>query len=222
MSKEIWFIRHAQSHGNAGRKTKNTKDNPLTELGIRQAAALCHYLQGLDRKPGLIVHSSYIRTQETMDLFVHWNPEIDVEQWDVQEFTYLSAKTYANTSPAERMPAKEVFWSHKDMFRRDDDTAESVYDLLERTKKSITKALDSEHEFVMVFTHGQFMKTIWLLLAEGGWHKGYMEFEPDMDKFKNFLEGACIPNTAILKVKVENDQVWVTTYHDEERYIDFS
>ncbi len=214
MSKEIWFIRHAQSEGNAGKKTTSSKENPLTDLGHRQAAALSEYLCGIGKKPGLLVYSDFIRTQQTMAPFVEANPDIPIEKWNIHEFTYLSAEKYNNTTVEERMPGRKEFWKKNDMFYRDDKTSESVSDLVTRTTDTITSALMNPNDFIMVFSHGTFIKVLWMMLAQGDLIGGYMKYWPTVKKLRRWTDSISFPNTAMLKVKTEDGALWLNTYHE--------
>lgn len=215
MSKEIWFIRHAQSEGNAGKRTTSSKENPLTDLGHRQAATLSDHLCGIGMKPGLLIYSDFIRTQQTMAPFVEANPDIPTEKWNIHEFTYLSAEKYNNTTVQERMPGRKEFWKKNDMFYRDDKTSESVADLVNRASETITASLKNPNDFIMVFSHGTFIKVLWMLLSHGDLDKGYIKYWPTVKKLHRWTDSISFPNTAILKVKIEGDERWLNTYHEK-------
>lgn len=62
----LYLIRHGESHINLGNwDALDTMDTPLTEKGIRQAAALRDYLKERETKADVLYASSMRRTQET-------------------------------------------------------------------------------------------------------------------------------------------------------------
>lgn len=206
--KEIWLVRHAQSEGNAGNRTKDTQSNPLTDLGREQANQIANYLSN-EFSPELIVHSKYFRTQQTMAPYVKQNPDIPVQQWsDVHEFTYLSKIKYADTTYHERVPHKIEFWKRSDPDYQDDETSESVNGLLARADNFLKKVMSNKNESILVFTHGQFIKTVWLTLLSQ-----QLNTKISMDKLYSFLEAVDIPNTGILKLKLEYNEFWINMYH---------
>jgi broad specificity phosphatase PhoE len=76
---EIWLVRHGQSAGNVARDAAEAAaglhidiaerdvDVPLSELGVRQSAALAAWFATLpaQHRPNVILHSPYLRAAET-------------------------------------------------------------------------------------------------------------------------------------------------------------
>jgi broad specificity phosphatase PhoE len=80
------FIRHGQSTGNAGIPCHDLALLELTELGWRQSREVA---ASWTETPDLIVTSPYLRTQQTAAATIERFPNVPVEVWPIQEFTYL-------------------------------------------------------------------------------------------------------------------------------------
>ena len=169
MKKEIILVRHAESIGNAGKRTTTPAGNNLTDIGRRQAKELA---DGITKAPDL------------------------TEEWpDIQEFTYLSPRKCFNTTPEERKPWVMSYWEKMNPEYRDGDGAESFSDMIERARKLITKVKERPESIIMIFTHGQFMEAIRILLA-------YPKNDciSLMKHFNENQRGKTIKNCEILKI----------------------
>jgi broad specificity phosphatase PhoE len=76
---QLWVVRHGQSAGNVARDDAEARqqlriavatrdvDTPLSELGVRQAAALADWFAALpvDRQPNVLLFSPYLRARST-------------------------------------------------------------------------------------------------------------------------------------------------------------
>jgi len=81
---EIWLVRHGQSAGNVARDeaeaaaglqidiAERDVDVPLSELGIRQSAALGAWFASLppQSQPNVVLHSPYLRAAETANILM--------------------------------------------------------------------------------------------------------------------------------------------------------
>lgn len=159
--KEIWLVRHCESTSNAGHITISPSSIPLTEKGWKQAALLSN---SFDIAPDLIVTSPYLRTHQTSTYIRDKFPHVPHEEWPVQEFTYLSSKRYANTTNLERQPSVKEYWSKCDPFFSHGEGAESFIDLIGRIDTTIEKIKTRQEKYLVIFTHGQFIKTFWWIL----------------------------------------------------------
>lgn len=213
--KELWLVRHAESMGNAGHKTESTEKNPLTKLGQDQARDVGNYLYDTIR-PDVVLHSSYVRTKQTAEPYINrlnyrpvmlwqWEGTVEetkiikltpVEEWDIHEFTYLSASKYANTSMEERLPAREMYWNIMDPDYNDGDGAESFNEMIIRVERFLRHFLQSRYQTGVAFTHGQFIKAVLCLLQAEGLH-GRL---PTMSEFYAMHMGMDMPNTGIVKL----------------------
>lgn len=202
--KEFWMIRHAESQANAGEKTKNQLTTHLSKKGEGQAINLNKALSN-QRKPDLLVMSSYPRTGETADPYLEKH-QVPYEVWDVHEFSYLSQLRYADTTFEERKVPKDKFWKSNDPYYRDGDGAESYSDLLHRVERMLRMILERKESKIWVFTHGQFMKAVVCLLMS----EGLTKEAPSMRKFKTFMDNHDIPNCALIRVKIEDGSYWIS------------
>lgn len=159
---DFLLVRHGESEANAGLPTPSPAAIRLTEKGHTQAAALAGRL---DTRPGLVVVSPYLRTQETAAPFLMNHPTVAVEMWPVQEFTYLDIERHAGTTEAERGQVVEDYWSREDPSWNDGSGAESFADFIGRVDTALDRFRGFEGGPVIVFTHGYFIHAVERRLA---------------------------------------------------------
>src|SRR5436309_16016109 len=99
LATRIILVRHGQSVTNAGGRAADQVSNPLTELGRAQAR---QFAECLDCKPTLIVTSLFLRAQQTSEPLRLRFPDVPVEQWAVQEFSFLNPALHRGTSELDR------------------------------------------------------------------------------------------------------------------------
>lgn len=201
--KKIWLVRHCESISNAGQTTFDPVSIPLTPLGWQQSQIL---LDSFEVTPNLIVTSPFIRTQQTAVNVRNKFPEVLHEEWPVQEFSYLSFKRYANTNSNERKPAVKEYWDRCDPKYCDGDGAESFCDLIDRIDATIEKIKERSEAFVVIFTHGQFMKVFWWYLKNS--EVNFRTESIRMKHVENFINRIDIDNGAILKLKLFGNNKW--------------
>ena len=152
------FIRHGQSTGNAGIPAHDLALLELTELGWRQSKEIA---AGWTEMPSLIVTSPYLRTQQTAAATIARFPNVPVEVWPIQEFTYLQPSRWNGTRSSERMPYIERYWAEADPEYCDGEGAESFAALLKRAQTALDRlAAMPEDVLVYVFSHGQFVQAV--------------------------------------------------------------
>jgi broad specificity phosphatase PhoE len=95
----VLIVRHAQSAANAGGRTSDPAAIPITGLGRSQAQCVRNLVPV---PPDVIVVSSYIRTVQTAEPLTSRFPNVSVQEWPVQEFTYLDPALCASTTYSER------------------------------------------------------------------------------------------------------------------------
>lgn len=105
------FIRHGESTGNAGMPCTDLAMIELTKRGQEQAR---HVAASWTDAPALIVTSPYIRTRQTAAPTIARFPDVSVDVWPIEEFTYLQPARWNGTRSAERMPHLERYWSEAD------------------------------------------------------------------------------------------------------------
>ena len=152
------FVRHGQSTGNAGIPCQDLALLELTELGWHQAKEVAANWSEI---PSLIVTSPYLRTQQTATPTIERFPNVPVDVWPIQEFTYLQPSRWNGTLSSQRMPTIERYWAAADPEYCDGEGAESFGSLLQRAKAALDRlAAMPEYALVYVFSHGQFMQAV--------------------------------------------------------------
>ena len=152
------FIRHGQSTGNAGLPSLDLASIALTGLGHAQARAVA---AAWIETPALIVTSPYLRTQQTAAPTIARFPDIPVEVWPIEEFTYLEPARWNGTCNAERLPYLERYWQTADPDHCHGDGAESFATLLCRAGAALNRlAALPEGALAYVFGHGQFFQAV--------------------------------------------------------------
>lgn len=160
----IWFIRHGESDSNAGMPTTSAASPALTERGKQQAKLVSDYIT---RKPDLIAVSSYLRTQQTAQPVTDRFPSIPVKIWPVQEFTYLSSTHYENATVSDRRSAANKYWLRGNPSYHDGSKAETFNHMLERVDQTIEKIQQNEKEFILIYSHGWFIRALlWKLIGD--------------------------------------------------------
>lgn len=155
----IQLIRHAESEGNAGLPTNDPASIPLTHHGYEQAAALA---ATFTTAPDLIIVSPFIRTQQTAAPLIARFPEVPVEKWAVQEFTYLNPNKYLGTTETQRGTFAQGYWQRCDPHWNDGGGAESFTDLITRIDALEVRLKQYVGTEIAIFTHGYFIKAFQL------------------------------------------------------------
>lgn len=201
--KEVWFIRHAESAANAGLASSHPATIPLTEKGYQQAERVSTRIHTI---PSLIVVSPYLRTKQTAQLTVQLFPEVERQEWDIQEFTFLSPETCRDTTPLQRRPLVEEYWQRNDPFYVHGEGAESFADFQRRVCEAYRQIEGLESRLVLIFGHGQFMRLFLLSFL-------LRSFEPTratMQKFALFNEVYQIPNCGVLKMNFVDGEPFIS------------
>jgi len=202
--KEIWFIRHGESMGNAGFATSDPATIPLTDLGHKQADALANYIK---LEPDLLVTSPFTRTSQTATPTINRFHSVKQDVWNIQEFTYLSPVRCANTTMAERKGMVDEYWQLSDPNHTDGDGSESFSDLISRVQSMWQQLEKPEPDAkLLIFTHGLFMNALRWSAANS--------FAPltdvSMKHFHDFHLSHPVQNCGILKCLLDLDkQIWL-------------
>lgn len=155
--KEIWFIRHGESESNAGLPTRSAASPPLTPKGRLQASLVS---QSIPHRPDLIILSTYLRTHQTADPTITKYPQSPLDIWPVHEFTFLSAPYYLNTTTSKRHLPSAKYWLKSNPDHVDGDLSESFHQMIQRVTQTIENLKKLEEKFVVVFSHGWFLRAI--------------------------------------------------------------
>ncbi len=160
VAKKVWLIRHGESTANAGAATENHITIPLSSIGMEQAKCISLSFQ---ESPTLIITSSFLRTQQTAEPTIKRFSNVRREVWNVEEFTYLSPETCIGTTAAERKERVNQYWERLDPEYIDGKGAESFTMLLFRAQTAIERLSQIKSGFIVMFTHAQFMRAMWVL-----------------------------------------------------------
>jgi 2,3-bisphosphoglycerate-dependent phosphoglycerate mutase len=162
MSTKIILVRHGQSVTNAGGRAADQVSNPLTELGRAQSR---EFADRFDCKPTLFVTSPFLRAQQTSEPLRQRFPDVPVEEWPIQEFSFLNPALHKGTSEADRESHVVAYWQREDPAYMDGAEAESFTLFLDRARETIRRlAATDPGGCIVVFTHGFFMQAIRLML----------------------------------------------------------
>lgn len=160
--KEILWIRHGQSVGNAGMPTENRSSFPLSPLGVEQAKSLA---AKIPFTPDLIVSSPFRRAWETAAPTSARYPAVSMEIWpEVHEFTYLSPASCVGTTTEDRRPRVIAYWERLDPDYRDGGDAENFRDVMARAARAIEHLASRWEQHIVLFSHEQFIKCVQLAM----------------------------------------------------------
>ena len=196
--KDVWLIRHAESLANIGDATSTPREIPLSQEGLMQADRLA---ESVTVRPDLIVISPYWRAQQTAQPLIVRFPDVATETLLVQEFTYLSIERCRGTNSRQRRPWVEEYWKRADPDYCDGGQSESFAEFIGRTDNFARQMRKADFELAFVFTHEQVIKAlIWSCIR----FARVMD-SPSMKGFDAFMTSFKIPNTAILRTKIDDD-----------------
>lgn len=152
----VIFIRHGESTANTGLASTDIASIALTDRGREQAQ---HIAAQWDETPSLIVTSPFLRTRQTAEPTIARFPDVPVEIWPIEEFTYLKPGRWNGTAAAERRPHVESYWTTADPHYCDGEGAESFADFLRRAEAILARLAEMPmRSLVYVFGHGQFIQ----------------------------------------------------------------
>lgn len=158
------FIRHGQSTGNAGMPCHDLATIELTEKGWDQARRVA---ADWTETPSLVVTSPFLRTQQTAAPTIERFPDVPVEVWPIEEFTYLQPSRWNGTLAVDRAPHLVRYWGEADPAYCDGEGAESFGALLRRAEAALGRltALPLPGP-VYVFSHGQYIQAVRAVVTE--------------------------------------------------------
>lgn len=186
--RSIEFLRHAESAANAGLPTSAPGDIPLTEAGRAAADAAARNYDG--PTPGLIVVSPFRRARETAAPFTRRFAIALVEEWPVQEFTYLSPARCGTSSAEERRPLVEAYWSTATPGTNDGLGAESFQDFIARVREAVEKLRNHPEQSILVVCHEMVIKAaMWMEIR-----KPDLQAARAPQRFREFSLTFTIPN----------------------------
>lgn len=196
----IILVRHGQSVANAGGIPPDHITNPLTELGHAQAKA---FAEKFDCVPAHFLVSPFLRARQTAEPLLQRFPDVPVEEWPIQEFTYLEPVRHNGTNEEQQMPHIQEYWERDNPAYVDGPGAESFTMFVDRARAAIGRlVLMVPGGCVVVFTHGLLMQAFRLVTLFPDATDA--ELMPSFRRFhfNNFLE-----NTETVELEVVGGQV---------------
>lgn len=109
--REVWLIRHAERVDHGDIPSEGLGLPPLSERGHQQAHALA---KSFTRPPDLIITSSFVRARQTAGPLRRAFPRVPVEEWPVQEITFLNPERFRGTTIQDRAPESAAYWQRND------------------------------------------------------------------------------------------------------------
>jgi broad specificity phosphatase PhoE len=199
----VWLIRHGQSQANAGVATQHPKTIELTDLGREQAQRVA---ESIAFTPQRIIVSPYTRTLDTarplLNKLKKSGLDIPVDEWAIQEFTYLSPVRCRGTTAAERQVWAKEYWLRADPDWEDGDGAESFRSLMQRVEH-FSLQLSQESGSILVFGHGMFFKAFVI-----GMQYGTHATPEAMTRYRALESASPIHNAQIVRLRRPRPGVW--------------
>jgi alpha-ribazole phosphatase len=191
MRKTCYFIRHGESHSNAGGITMAHKAIPLTERGHRQANFIA---EQLNISPTLVMMSEHIRSQQTAKPFCDKHQcNTHIEPW-LNEFSAISHELILGMNVAERRPIADAYWNGADINQRMGDLADTFVEFNHRVSR-IKSMMNSFENNTVIFGHGiWFGLLVWQLF-------GFEVFDSiSMKAFRRFQTGLPLANGIVYQL----------------------
>jgi len=194
----VLLVRHGESEGNAGLPTHDPASARLTPLGEAQAEAIARLVH---EPPRLIVVSPYERARRTSLPLRARHPGVPVEEWPVQEFTYLAPGAYQGTTVRQRRPDRDAYWETADPTAVLGEGAESFAAFHARVHAVRARLETAGEDRIVLFSHKKFLHALlW------SWREGAPAADAGaMRRFRAFDRSAKFPNGAMLEVTLAAD-----------------
>lgn len=193
------FIRHAQSHANAGGVVMPNADIPLSPLGAGQAERLASLLPAPE---SAVFVSSFLRTRQTAAPWCARHAFAPATHPLIHEFSTIDHRRIEGLDLAARRPLTEAYWQAADPDFRYGDGAETFREFDARVRAFIAQ-LDALPAGSLLFGHGMWIALlIWRLRGELGCDSA------DMRAFHTFLRDLAMPNCAVWRFERDPAQGW--------------
>jgi broad specificity phosphatase PhoE len=188
---------------NAGGKTSHHDTNPLTDLGRMQSI---DFAGRLACEPTLFVVSPFLRAQQTAEPLRQRFPDIPVEVWPIQEFTFLEPTNHKNSTEADRQPHVADYWQRQDPAFLTGPGAESFTQFFDRAREAIRRLETTNPSgCIVIVTHGYFMQAFRLVVR--------FPNATDAELMENFLRFHLvnfIENTDSLEFAIQDGKIRIT------------
>lgn len=200
--RKIYLVRHGQSESNAGGKPRVNKDIQLTDLGRKQAQAVCDWvLYHVNTDLASIGVSKFIRTQHTARPLINATDIQPTIIEGLQEFDYLSFDKIKDLPLKQLLQVSDDFWLEHDIHDTHGDDSESFAQFYNRVQQVLAyfKTLESGNH--IIYTHGLWMSMlIWQLLAQPA------ASQLDVQKFRQFE----------MSIRAKNCEVFCLTLAEDD------
>jgi broad specificity phosphatase PhoE len=198
MAFDAYFIRHAESAGNAGLATEDPGSIPLTNVGLQQAEELG---AAFPFEPSVIAVSPFLRAQQTVAPLLKRFPHVETVTLPIQEFTYLAPEQWRGTTNEDRRQAVEAFWSRNHAYHCDGEGAESFAEFMERVESTLQWLQEKQAQKVVLVCHEFFIRAVlWRCFCPS------LERAIDsMSVFRAWQQSAKVPNTSMTRVILGHD-----------------
>jgi len=189
--RRLWWVRHGESVGNAGERTRDSASYSLTPRGFAQADRLTAWMV---EAPALFVVSPYIRAQQTAAPARRKFPRVPVEEWPIHEISYLAPARTRDTTQIERRALARGFWELLDPHFVDGEGAESFAQFIGRAQAALDRLQTRPEPFIVLFSHAIFMRgLLWL-----AWSRPARIDREAMLLFHHFSLSLDVPNCGVL------------------------
>ena len=158
----VFLVRHGQSVANAGGRTSDQDTNPLTNLGRMQSLDFAEHILC---KPTLFIVSPFLRAQQTSEPLRQRFPNVPIEIWPIQEFTFLEPTSHKDSTEEDRQPYVSDYWQRQDPAFLAGPGAESFTQFFDRAREAIRRLESADPGgCIILFTHGYFMQAFRLVV----------------------------------------------------------
>ena len=211
--KNIRLLRHGQSAANAGAASRDHATIPLTDKGREQARDIA---QSITQAPDLIIVSPFLRAQDTAAVTASRFPDVPVETWPIEEFTYLAPARCVDTTVAQRKQWVDQYWADADPAYVDGEGAESLLQRTGRASAFLDRLAAHPAQAILVFSHGQFLSLVaWLI--EGG--PAPIDGQA-MREWRRYEIDNHLANGGSYRIsRTQDDSAW-ETHHPRKSFID--
>lgn len=196
---QFWLVRHGESESNIGLPDPSREGAKLTARGREQVQALVDVLP----EPDLIVASPFVRAQESAEPLRAKHPHAAHATWQVQEFCPLADEHYTAVPMATRLPHFRAFFEIDDPAHRCAPNTETFGEGLQRVETMFDQLRASEHERIVVFTHGTILRMTFWVHNFGNLARGVVAFGAFQKTFS-------LPNCAYLHGQIDNNTIFLS------------
>jgi len=146
----VFLVRHAESVANAGGRTTDPANIPLSPAGQSQATA---FAEQVKKEPTRIISSSFLRAIQTAQPLAE-KYGIYIEVWpELREFNYLDPKKFENTTWEDRLPARKAYYDRDDIDYDEGEGTESFREFVKRVNKVVSQIKKLPDGQIYIFSH---------------------------------------------------------------------